>query len=240
MVLRTCYLMLAAVFACVAVADSAEARKWRKKRWSTKPVIVKTDLGLPTGSVVIVNNERKLYYVLGPGRSKRYRVAVGEKAEVWTGRTFVSEKRVDPDWNPVDGSQPFKGGQPGNPLGVRALYLDWSLLRIHGTATPGSIGGAVSNGCIRMYNRDVIDLYARVHIGAPVIAVNSRREVYRFRDHAFTGKLPAWSGQAEFWKARAQAERRGEKLSLKRYAALKESGRLPTDRRTRRRRYQRR
>lgn len=145
----------------------------------------------PKGTVIIINSERQLYYLLGAGKALRYRVAVGNRSELWTGRTFVSAKKVNPWWFPVDGGRPYPGGKPGNPLGKRALYLDWSLLRIHRTPSRGSIGRAVSNGCIRMLNEDVIDLYERVHIGAPVIAVDSRRNLDRFVEPVFSGKLPA-------------------------------------------------
>lgn len=149
---------------------------------SARPEVVTTDLGYAPGSIVIVNQERKVYYVTAPGQAIRYGVAVGKESERWTGRTFVSDKKVDPKWIPVDGSDPVAGGDPSNPLGKRALYLDWSLLRIHGTPSRGSIGSAVSNGCIRMLNEDVMDLYDRVHVGAPVFAINSMAQAGSFRD----------------------------------------------------------
>ncbi len=158
-----------------------------------RPRTVKFDLGYPAGTIIIVNNERALYFVLGEGRAIRYPVAVGNRRELWTGRTFVSMKKKNPWWFPVDGGRPYRGGLPGNPLGKRALYLDWSLLRIHGTPSRGSIGSAVSNGCIRMLNEDVIHLYKQVHIGAPVIAVNRRGDAVRFQKPVVSGKLPAYS-----------------------------------------------
>ena len=146
-----------------------------------KPEAVAVELDYPAGSVVIVNSERKVYYVIGPGQAIRYGVAVGKASELWTGRTFVSDKKVDPKWIPIDGAEPVEGGDSSNPLGKRALYLDWSLLRIHGTPSRGSIGSAVSNGCIRMLNEDVIDLFDRTHIGAPVFAINSRKDAGSFK-----------------------------------------------------------
>jgi L,D-transpeptidase catalytic domain len=148
---------------------------------TAKPEAISIELGYPAGSVVIVNTERKVYYVTGPGTAIRYGVAVGKASELWTGRTFISEKKVDPKWIPIDGAEPVEGGDPSNPLGKRALYLDWSLLRIHGTPSRGSIGSAVSNGCIRMLNEDVMDLFERVHIGAPVFAINSRKDAGSFK-----------------------------------------------------------
>lgn len=160
---------------------------------SSVPPIVPLTAPYPAGSIVIVNSERKLYYVLGNGRALQYRVAVGKPGELWVGRTFVSEKKVNPTWSPVHGGRPIAGGRPDNPLGKRALYLDWSLLRIHGTPSRRSIGSAVSNGCIRMLDEDVIDLYSRVHLGAPVIAVNTRREADQFTARTVSGKRPAYS-----------------------------------------------
>lgn len=149
---------------------------------AAKAEVVTIDLGYPVGSVVIVNNERKLYYIIGNGRAIRYGVAVGKSDELWMGRTFVTDKKVDPRWVPIDGSDPVEGGNDENPLGKRALYLDWSLLRIHGTPSRGSIGRAVSNGCVRMLNEDVMDLFERVHLGAPVFAIASRGEAGWYRD----------------------------------------------------------
>lgn len=156
-----------------------------------KPRKVTIGLGLPAGTIVIVNRERKLYYVLDAGAAMTYPVAVGTRAELWTGHTFVSAKRENPWWFPVDGGPAHPGGKPDNPLGKRALYLDWTLLRIHGTPSRRSVGRAVSNGCIRMLNEDVIDLYERVHLGAPVIAVNRRKDLVRYRQNKrISGKKP--------------------------------------------------
>ena len=141
-----------------------------------------TRFQFPVGAIVIVNNERRLYYITGKGEAVRYRVAVGKNQELWMGRTFVAAKVVDPKWIPINGDDPVEGGDPANPLGKRALYLDWSLLRIHGTPSRGSIGSAVSNGCIRMLNEDVMDLFERVHFGAPVYAIRSWKEPSLFQD----------------------------------------------------------
>lgn len=155
---------------------------------------VSTQFNYPPGTIVIVNNERNLYYLLGKGRAKRYRVAVGTRREVWVGRTFVSNMRKNPPWTPVGGDgRTVRGGIASNPLGKRAIYLDWSLLRIHGTPSRRSIGRAASNGCIRMLNEDVIDLYEKVHVGAPVIAINNKADAARFAEHKVSGKLSAYS-----------------------------------------------
>jgi lipoprotein-anchoring transpeptidase ErfK/SrfK len=174
------------VIACGALPGSARGA-------SPSPPIVPFAAPYPMGSIVIVNSERKLYYVVGKGRALQYPVAVGRPGELWVGRTFVADKRVSPSWSPVNGGRPIGGGRPDNPLGKRALYLDWSLIRIHGTPSRGSIGRAVSNGWIRMLNEDVIDLYSRVHLGAPVIAVNTPREADQFAAPTVSGKRPAHS-----------------------------------------------
>lgn len=160
---------------------------------SAAPREVALSLGYPAGSIVIVNNERSLYYVLGKGRALRYRVAVGTRRELWIGRMFISNMRKNPSWTPVDGGATVRGGISSNPLGKRAIYLDWSLLRIHGTPSRRSIGRAASNGCIRMFNEDVIDLYQRVHIGAPVVAINKRTDAALFMEPKVSGNLPAHS-----------------------------------------------
>jgi lipoprotein-anchoring transpeptidase ErfK/SrfK len=129
----------------------------------------------PIGTIIINTSERKLYYVLGSGMALRYRVAVGKEGMQWSGETFVQSKRENPGWSPTQRMRrenpelpAFVPPGPSNPLGVRAIYLGWSEYRIHGTNLPGSIGRASSSGCIRMLNADVIDLFERVHIGAPV------------------------------------------------------------------------
>lgn len=127
----------------------------------------------PLGSIIIVNGERRLYYVIGKGHALRYSVAVGTPENQWTGQSFVGSKAVNPSWTPPwDLGHTMPGGG-NNPLGARALYLGWTNYRIHGTNAPGSIGSPASHGCVRMYNPDVIDLYSRVNLGAPVFVVNT-------------------------------------------------------------------
>ncbi len=127
----------------------------------------------PQGAIVIDTSERRLYYMLKDGKALRYRVAVGKPHMQWFGNTFVTSKRKNPSWRPTArmrrmGYPAYVAPGPKNPLGVRAIYLGWSEYRIHGTTSPRSIGRAASSGCIRMLNRDVVDLFERVHIGAPV------------------------------------------------------------------------
>lgn len=134
--------------------------------------VVKFKHRYPMGSVVISNDERRLYYVLGDDRAIRYPIAIGTADEIWTGRSFVQSKIKDPVWKPPWNPDEVVAAGPANPLGARAIYLDWSLYRIHGTNAPGSIGRSASHGCFRMHNKHVKDLFHRVHVGAPVFVVD--------------------------------------------------------------------
>ncbi len=132
----------------------------------------------PVGSIVIDTRTRYLYLVLGNGRALRYGVGVGRPGFSWKGVKTVSAKKEWPDWRPpaeMRLRQPYlpvhMPGGPNNPLGARALYLGSSLYRIHGSNEPHTIGSAVSSGCFRMRNQDVIDLYNRVKVGARVVVL---------------------------------------------------------------------
>ena len=128
------------------------------------------------GTIVVNTSERYLYFVLGEGKALRYNIGVGKEGYSWAGVSTISSKREWPDWSPtpnIKKRQPdlpdhMKGGD-GNPLGARALYLGATLYRIHGTNEPWKIGDAVSSGCIRLTNDDIIDLYNRAKIGATVV-----------------------------------------------------------------------
>jgi len=134
--------------------------------------------GQRPGTIVIDTNRRFLYLVQEGGRAIRYGIGVGRPGFEWAGRKTVSMKREWPDWRPPaemlkrrpDLPRYMRGG-PDNPLGARALYLGSSLYRIHGTNEPHTIGQAVSSGCIRMLNEDVVDLYNRVKVGTPVLVI---------------------------------------------------------------------
>lgn len=130
----------------------------------------------PPGTLVIHTSERFLYLVLGNNRALRYGIGVGREGFTWSGLVRVSRKAEWPDWTPppeMIQRQPylprFMAGGPGNPMGSRALYLGSTVYRIHGTNQPETIGHAVSSGCFRLANGDVIDLYARVPVGTKVI-----------------------------------------------------------------------
>lgn len=128
------------------------------------------------GTIVIDTAGRHLYLILSQDEAMRYRIAVGREGKQWFGRTSVRAKTKNPSWRPTPDMRAenprlpaYVPPGPGNPLGVRAIYLDEGYLRIHGTNAPRSIGRAASSGCFRMHNADVIDLYERVKIGAPVV-----------------------------------------------------------------------
>jgi lipoprotein-anchoring transpeptidase ErfK/SrfK len=128
------------------------------------------------GEIIVSFGDRRLYYVRRSGEAISYPIAVPREEDRWQGVTTVSEKKVNPPWTPTPAmiaENPrlprwVPGGHPMNPLGVRALYLGSSMYRIHGTDAPWTIGTAVSKGCIRLYNQDVLDLYSRTEIGARV------------------------------------------------------------------------
>ncbi|HXE26442.1 MAG TPA: L,D-transpeptidase [Roseiarcus sp.] len=128
------------------------------------------------GTIIIRTRERRLYFVLPDHRALRYGVGVGRPGFTWAGVTHIRYKREWPDWTPPpqmlrrrpDLPRHMAGG-PDNPLGARAMYLAGTLYRIHGSNEPDTIGHAVSSGCIRMTNEDVIDLYGRARVGARVV-----------------------------------------------------------------------
>ncbi len=130
------------------------------------------------GTIIINTPERLLYLVEEGGRALRYGIGVGRPGFTWAGVHSVTNKREWPDWTPPDDMlkrrpdlpRHMEGG-PENPLGARAMYLGSTLYRIHGSNEPWTIGTAVSSGCIRMRNEDVIDLYDRVKVGAKVVVI---------------------------------------------------------------------
>nr|CAD6423423.1 L,D-transpeptidase [Rhizobium sp. Q54] len=134
------------------------------------------------GTIVIDTNNRFLYLVTGNGQARRYGVGVGKPGFEWAGTHRITRKAEWPRWTPpkeMVAREAAKGhvlpasmeGGPANPLGARAMYLGSTLYRIHGTNAPWTIGSAVSSGCIRMRNEDVVDLYERVKVGTKVIVM---------------------------------------------------------------------
>lgn len=139
------------------------------------------------GTVVVDTPARRLYYVLGEGRAMRYGVGVGREGLAFAGNAYVGRKADWPRWTPTQNMmrreeryRKLAGGMEGgpwNPLGARAMYLyrggNDTHFRIHGTNQPESIGLAMSSGCVRMLNHDVIDLYERVKVGDRVVVVQA-------------------------------------------------------------------
>jgi lipoprotein-anchoring transpeptidase ErfK/SrfK len=131
------------------------------------------------GTIVINTAERRLYLIQPGGTALSYGIGVGRDGFRWSGVHRVSAKREWPGWTPPSQMRRRRPDLPGympggidNPLGARALYLGSTLYRIHGSNEPETIGQAVSSGCFRMTNEDVVDLYNRVPVGATVIVKN--------------------------------------------------------------------
>ncbi|MEM7075727.1 MAG: L,D-transpeptidase [Pseudomonadota bacterium] len=150
------------------------------------PQEVPIDARYQPGRLLVLPKAHFLYFVTGPGRARRYGVGVGRAGLEFTGTATIDVKKKWPTWRPTNemierepktyskfvGNDYVQPGGPGNPLGARALYLFQNgrdtYFRIHGTTAPRSIGRSVSNGCIRMINEHVKDLYERVPVGTVV------------------------------------------------------------------------
>ncbi|MGB3874695.1 MAG: L,D-transpeptidase [Shinella zoogloeoides] len=143
------------------------------------------------GTIVVDTPARRLYYVLGNGRAMRYGIGVGRQGYSLAGSAYIGRKAEWPSWTPTPNmirrdpkkNLKYAAGVPGginNPLGARAIYLYQNgrdtMFRIHGTNQPWSIGQAMSSGCVRMLNHDVIDLYERVQVSGRVFVIQGRRE----------------------------------------------------------------
>jgi lipoprotein-anchoring transpeptidase ErfK/SrfK len=134
------------------------------------------------GTIVIDTDNKFLYYVQANQKAIRYGVTVGEEAQGWSGVAKIGNMTEWPNWTPTQGEHDrlgklpnFVPGGPQNPMGARAMYLyangKDTLFRIHGTNQPEYIGSAISSGCIRLTNEDVIDLYSRAKLGSPVVVL---------------------------------------------------------------------
>jgi lipoprotein-anchoring transpeptidase ErfK/SrfK len=137
--------------------------------------------GYSQGTIVIKTSQRRLYYVIGDGKAIRYPVGVGKRGMAWAGSAVIDGKYIRPGWSAPDSIRKdysrlptvVPGGSPSNPMGAAAMTLSGGgEYAIHGTNNPGSVGGFVSHGCIRMYNQDVMDLYGRVSYGTPVVVLH--------------------------------------------------------------------
>jgi lipoprotein-anchoring transpeptidase ErfK/SrfK len=135
------------------------------------------------GTVIVDTSSKHLYFVMGGGKAMRYGIGVGREGFEWKGTSRVAMKKEWPVWTPPpamikrrpDLAKYRTGMQPGldNALGARAMYLfnkgGDTGYRLHGTPEWWSIGKAMSSGCIRLINQDIVDLYSRVEVGAKVI-----------------------------------------------------------------------
>lgn len=138
--------------------------------------IVSYETNHKPGTIVIETDERRLYLVLEDGKAMKYGIGVGRDGFTWSGTHRITRKAEWPGWTPppqmrkrVPDLPAYMEGGPDNPLGARALYIGSTLYRVHGTSEPWSIGQAVSSGCIRLTNDDVVDLYERVNVGALIV-----------------------------------------------------------------------
>ena len=152
---------------------------------SYNPIVretVRYDGPHPANTIIVNTKERRLYYVMENGKALKYGIGVGRDGFTWSGTNRVSRKAEWPGWTPppaMIARERAKGrtlpaymeGGPNNPLGARALYIGSTIYRIHGTSEPWTIGQAVSSGCIRLVNDDIIDLYERVNVGTKVIVL---------------------------------------------------------------------
>lgn len=167
-----------------AAPETAEAPVATSSRDPYAPTRVSIRDDFEVGSIVVVSKDFFLYHVIAPGEAIRYGVAVGKNELVWKGKATIGKKVEWPSWRPTqdmierdpEAYKKYEDGMPGgpqNPLGARALYLynargQDTAIRIHGTTQPGSIGRAVSNGCLRMRNEAVMSLFDQVPVGTPV------------------------------------------------------------------------
>lgn len=168
--------MAFATVAVMATAASAQSLWGGDAEWGGAKQTVAFAPSYKTGEIIVSFGDRRLYLISRPGVAISYPIAVPREQSRWQGVTSVSNKRENPSWTPTPEmikENPrlpswVPGGHPMNPLGVRAMYLGSSTYRIHGTDAPWTIGQAVSKGCIRMFNEDVLDLYPRVPVGTRV------------------------------------------------------------------------
>jgi len=161
---------------------TARGKHYRSDKSPIRRSTVRYDGKYGSDTIIVNTSERRLYYTLGNGRAIRYGVGVGRDGFTWSGTHRVTRKAEWPGWTPPKvmirrearkGRQlpAYMPGGPNNPLGARALYVGSTIYRIHGTNQPWTIGQAMSSGCIRMANDDVIHLYEQVGIGTKVVVV---------------------------------------------------------------------
>jgi lipoprotein-anchoring transpeptidase ErfK/SrfK len=136
--------------------------------------------GYPSGTIVIKTSQRRLYYFVDSDTAIQYPVGVGRAGMAWSGTAYIDGKYIKPAWSPPDMMKRenpripkvIASGSSANPMGAAAMTLSGGgQYAIHGTNNPGSVGGFVSHGCIRMYNSDILDLYGRVGLGTRVVVL---------------------------------------------------------------------
>lgn len=168
----------------------------------------------PAGTIVVDTSQKFLFLILGGGRALRYGIGVGRQGFSWSGRATIKLKRKWPTWTPPKAmiqrdprAAKYADGMPGgpdNPLGARALYLFQghrdTLYRLHGTGDVSSIGHAVSSGCIRLLNQDIIDLYNRVPVGTEVVVLPAGQLV-------MSSPTPQTMQERAQWRARSEHSR---------------------------------
>jgi lipoprotein-anchoring transpeptidase ErfK/SrfK len=167
---------------------NTDTNQWEEREYSSNgrrgkaipKEIVPYDTKFKVGTIVVETGERRLYLVLPDGQAMKYGIGVGRDGFRWSGQHKITRKAEWPGWTPpaemrkrVPDLPAYMPGGPKNPLGARALYIGSTLYRLHGTSEPWTIGQAVSSGCIRLTNDDIIDLYDRVKVGALVVVHNA-------------------------------------------------------------------
>ncbi|HZP21731.1 MAG TPA: L,D-transpeptidase family protein [Bauldia sp.] len=164
------------------VADDKSREFRRASRDRIPREMVAYDGAYPPGTIIVDTDARRLYFVIPGGKAIKYAIGVGREGYTWSGTDVITNKAEWPTWKPpaeMIAREKAKGHilqetMPGgldNPLGARALYIGFSFYRIHGTTDPRSVGHAVSSGCIRLTNEDIIDLYDRVRLGTRVVVL---------------------------------------------------------------------
>jgi lipoprotein-anchoring transpeptidase ErfK/SrfK len=157
--------------------DHGSSEAGLPEQFRKQPVYYRTEY--PRGTIIVNTADRFLYLIMGNNVALRYGIGVGRAGFQWGGIQRITRKAEWPDWTPppeMIARQPYlprwMAGGPGNPLGARALYIGSTVYRIHGTNAPETIGQAVSSGCFRLVNDDVIDLYNRVPVGTEVVVLH--------------------------------------------------------------------
>ncbi|HML29313.1 MAG TPA: L,D-transpeptidase family protein [Hyphomicrobium sp.] len=213
-------------------APSAKAEDLVDFLWGGSPEygggrsVVSFDPQYKPGQIIVSFSDRRLYWIMKPGVALTYPVAIPTGEARWQGVTQVSSKRVNPPWTPTPEmvrQNPrlprwVPGGHPMNPLGIRAMYLGSSAYRIHGTDAPWTIGQAVSHGCIRMTNEDVLDLYPRVPVGTRVTVTWQQFKAQTISDG---GNLPRYTDKDSNPRAASASSRDSQPVEQ---TAAKQSG----------------